>query len=46
MKEKFSATIDNKGRILVPAYFRDRLGLQAGDRVNVELETAEEGGTL
>lgn len=34
--------IDGKGRILVPSYFRVRLGLTAGDKVNVELEKVEE----
>jgi len=42
MKEKFVGEIDSKGRILVPAYFRDRLGLKAGDKVTVELEKEEE----
>ncbi|GAI40860.1 unnamed protein product [marine sediment metagenome] len=34
--------IDEKGRILVPVYFRERLGLKAGDKVNIEMEKAEE----
>lgn len=42
MKERFIAEIDERGRILVPAYFRDRLGLKAGDKVNVELDTVKE----
>ncbi|MBA7490041.1 hypothetical protein ES702_00575 [subsurface metagenome] len=42
MKERFVAEIDEKGRILVPVYFRDRLGLKAGDKVNVELDTEKD----
>ncbi len=30
--------IDAKGRVLIPAYFRDRLDLKTGDKVNIELE--------
>ncbi len=43
MKEKFETEIDEKGRILVPNYFRERLGLKTGDKVSVEIEKIEEG---
>jgi len=42
MKENFVAAIDERGRILVPVYFRDRLALKAGDKVIVELEKEAE----
>lgn len=42
MNEKFETEIDERGRILVPIYFRERLGLKPGDRVIIEIEKAEE----
>ncbi len=42
MKESFQANLDAKGRILVPVYFRERLDVGKGDKLNVEIEKAEE----
>jgi len=44
MKESFEAKMDAKGRILVPVYFRDRLGAKKGDKFNVEIEKEEDLG--
>ncbi|MFB6204680.1 MAG: AbrB/MazE/SpoVT family DNA-binding domain-containing protein [Candidatus Nanohaloarchaea archaeon] len=33
----FSATLDSKGRVTVPAEIRKRFGLEKGDRVSLEL---------
>ncbi len=30
--------IDAKGRVLIPVYFRGRLDLKTGDKVNIEVE--------
>ena len=42
MKERFVTEMDERGRILVPVYFRDRLRLKTGDKVSVELEKVKE----
>ncbi len=42
MKETFEADIDEKGRILIPNYFRERLGLKPGDTVKAEIEKVED----
>ena len=44
MKERFEGKVDEKGRVLIPFYFRERLGLLTGDKVNVEIEKAKEEG--
>jgi AbrB family looped-hinge helix DNA binding protein len=36
---KFSAELDSKGRVTVPAEIRDRLGLEPGDSVSLELKS-------
>ncbi|MFB6241180.1 MAG: AbrB/MazE/SpoVT family DNA-binding domain-containing protein [Candidatus Nanosalina sp.] len=38
---KFSAQLDSKGRVTVPAEARDRLGLEAGDRISLGLDSTE-----
>lgn len=36
---RFSAELDSKGRVTIPAEIRKRLGLEPGDRVSLELES-------
>lgn len=36
----FSATIDSKGRITIPARIRNRLGLEEGDEVSLSLNAS------
>lgn len=36
---KFSAELDSKGRVTVPAEIRDRVGLEPGDSVSLELKS-------
>lgn len=38
---KFSARLDSKGRITVPARLRDRLGLEKGDRISLSVESSK-----
>ena len=38
---KFSAELDSKGRITVPARIRNRLELEQGDRISVQLESGK-----
>ncbi len=42
MKESFQANLDAKGRILIPVYFRERLGVKKGDTLKIEAEKADE----
>lgn len=37
LSSSFSARLDSKGRVTVPAELRDRLGIEQGDRVSVRI---------
>lgn len=38
---RFSAQLDSKGRIIVPAGVRDRLDLETGDRISLTLDSSK-----
>ena len=38
---RFSAQLDSKGRITIPARIRKRLGLEEGERVSLSLESGK-----
>ena len=40
-KPRFSATLDSKGRVTVPARIRNKLGLEKGDKISLTIDPSK-----
>ncbi|MFB6100691.1 MAG: AbrB/MazE/SpoVT family DNA-binding domain-containing protein [Candidatus Nanohalobium sp.] len=38
---RFSGQVDSKGRVTIPSRIRDKLGLESGDRVSLQVKSCE-----
>lgn len=37
----FSATVDSKGRVVIPARIRNQIGLEEGDQISLSIEASK-----